>query len=250
MRQVERLWLRPSLNEVFDLEWSPCGAYVVIGALEGKAEVIRIATRDSLFLPGHTSYVQGVTWDPLNKMIGTESSDRSCRLHMIKYKDSSMVKVAPRGHCVLKMHGGYTSGSGTDATADAATTNAEDDNNAGNLSGGKTQGINMFMDSNVPSFFRRLSFTPDGALLIVPTGIHRNPNSVSTKNKANVNAKSYCTHIFHRDQLLNNTCSMPALSLIGLDDPSVAIRVNPRLFKHVTSANNPDAISLFRGDYR
>lgn len=84
VKQVERTWLRPSLSDIFDLQWSPDSAYIAVAAISGKGEVIRIATRDSLLLPGHTSYVQGIAWDPLNKMIATESSDRSCKVHMVR----------------------------------------------------------------------------------------------------------------------------------------------------------------------
>ncbi len=84
MKQVERTWIRPGVNDLFDLEWSPDSTYIAIAAISGKGEVIRIANRDSLLLPGHTSYVQGVAWDPLNKMIATQSSDRSCKIHMVR----------------------------------------------------------------------------------------------------------------------------------------------------------------------
>jgi chromatin assembly factor 1 subunit B len=33
---LERIWLRPSLNEVFDLQWSPDSSYVIIGAIDNK----------------------------------------------------------------------------------------------------------------------------------------------------------------------------------------------------------------------
>ena len=37
----------------------------------------------------------------------------------------------------------------------------------------KKKGNNLFADATVPSFFRRPTFTPDGNLIIAPTGIHR-----------------------------------------------------------------------------
>lgn len=100
-------------------------------------------------------------------------------------------------------------------------------------------------------------------MLIIPTGIHRNPlvaqqqqtsaNSTGKKNSSqnsNPLARSFCTHIYHRDQLLNaSSASMPALSLVGLEDPSVAIRVNPRLYKFI-SGNDRQNRPMFSGDYR
>ncbi len=39
IKQVERMWIRPSLNDIFDLDWSPDSVYIVIGALEGKVSL-------------------------------------------------------------------------------------------------------------------------------------------------------------------------------------------------------------------
>lgn len=114
---LDRIWLRPSLSEdIFDLQWSPDSSHVIIGAIDSKvrtlstnnnshsvfftsslilnswaimcvltlqAEILRITSRDSVLLPGHCSYIQGVTWDPRNEMVATQSSDRSCKIHMV-----------------------------------------------------------------------------------------------------------------------------------------------------------------------
>jgi chromatin assembly factor 1 subunit B len=77
------MWLRPNLDEMYDLNWSPCSQYLVAGAIDSKGEILRITTRDSLLLSGHTSYVQGVSWDPWNTMVVTQSADRSCKFHQV-----------------------------------------------------------------------------------------------------------------------------------------------------------------------
>jgi chromatin assembly factor 1 subunit B len=82
-KMVNRSFLRPHLNEIFDLTWSPDSLYIAAGALDAKGEIIRIATRDNIALTGHNSYVQGVAWDPLNKFVATNSCDRTCKLHMV-----------------------------------------------------------------------------------------------------------------------------------------------------------------------
>ena len=46
--------------------------------------------------------------------------------------------------------------------------------------------------------------------------------------------KSFCTHIFIRSQL-----SIPAISLVGLEEPSTAVRCSPILYKMVTSSPFP-----------
>ena len=105
---LERIWLRPALNEVFDIQWSPDSTHLVVGAIDCKvsglpssssylpvhssyvtvqpffqAEIIRLATRDSLMLPGHISYIQGVAWDPRGEHVVTQSADRSCKVHKV-----------------------------------------------------------------------------------------------------------------------------------------------------------------------
>jgi chromatin assembly factor 1 subunit B len=100
---------------------------------------------------------------------------------------------------------------------------------------------------NFFNFIRRPSFSPDGNLIITPTGIHRPPpsdkQSVSSDNSLN----SFCTHIYTRDQL-----TTPAVSLVGLEDPSVGIRFSPIIYNLVQSNGNNDnpPSCLFKGKYR
>jgi chromatin assembly factor 1 subunit B len=42
-----------------------------------------VSNRDSLVLPGHSSYIQGVAWDPINEYVVTQSADRSCKVHKV-----------------------------------------------------------------------------------------------------------------------------------------------------------------------
>ncbi len=82
-KSLERLRFQPSLTEIYDLRWSPDSSHVVAGALDNKAEIIRLSSRNATPLNGHTNYVQGVAWDPCNKMVVTQSSDRTCRVHAV-----------------------------------------------------------------------------------------------------------------------------------------------------------------------
>ena len=80
---TDRIRLQASMQEVYDLAWSPDSTYILVGSMDGKSEIIRIHTKDSIMLPNHTSYVQGVAWDPQNHMVVTQSADRSCRVHKV-----------------------------------------------------------------------------------------------------------------------------------------------------------------------
>lgn len=53
-----------------------------------QPEIIRVVSKDkqrdnSVTLPSHGNYVQGVAWDPLNKFVATQSADRSVRVHKV-----------------------------------------------------------------------------------------------------------------------------------------------------------------------
>lgn len=80
---ADRIWLRPCLQEIYDLNWSPDSQFVIAGSIDSKAEILRVKDRNALGLRGHTSYVQGVAWDPMNQMVVTQSADRSCRIHLV-----------------------------------------------------------------------------------------------------------------------------------------------------------------------
>ena len=57
VRGLERTWLRPSLDEIRDLQWSPDSTFIIAGSIDNKAEIMRVETRDSLLLHGHKNYV-------------------------------------------------------------------------------------------------------------------------------------------------------------------------------------------------
>ena len=265
MKGVERIWLRPSLDEIFDIRWSPDSSFLIAGALDNKAEILRVSTRDSMIIPGHTNYVQGVAWDPLNSMVITQSADRTCKMHVLKYKPGAMVKLAPRGHVVAKYHAGLEEGSkGSDeplTAADFGMAASGAGENADNNKGGPKKQQNLFADYTVQSYFRRPDFTPDGTLLVAPTGIYRPPadsassssssSSFSSSSSSSSAAASkpapatFCTHVFWREHFQS-----PILSLTGLEDPSVAVRCCPVLYKLVQTTGQDTPDCMVAGKYR
>jgi chromatin assembly factor 1 subunit B len=244
MRSVERIWLRPSLDEIFDIKWSPDSNFLIAGALDNKAEILRVSTRDSVLIPGHTNYVQGVAWDPLNCMVVTQSADRTFKMHQIKFKAGAMVKLAPKGHVVAKMLV-HDKEENKDAPLTAADFGMAEGGGAVATASNKKQ-QNLYADYTVQSYFRRPDFTPDGTLLISPTGVFK-PSSVAGAADASAagGATSFCTHVFWRDHLQS-----PILSLTGLEDPSVAVRCCPVLFKLVRTEGEAVPDCMVAGNYR
>jgi hypothetical protein len=90
-------------------------------------------------------------------------------------------------------------------------------------------------------FFKnsRLSFSPDGSLLVVPTGVHRNLKP--TNGASGTSSRTYATHVFVRD-----FWQTPAITLTGMEEPSVGIRFCPKPFQMLPSTEPP----LFQAAYR
>jgi hypothetical protein len=184
------------------------------------------------------------------------------------YKEGAMVKLAPNGHSSVKMLSPPPQNNNTNNNHNneeqqsqwqsSLTENNNNTNNNNSTSSSSSPpkkprviGSNLFADSNVPSSFRRLSFSPDGLLLIAPTGVFRPPNSTTTTTTSSSSSSSsaatqFCTHLFLREHY-----ETPAVSLSGLEDPSVAVRCCPRLFKPMKdSDSSSSSAGLFQGNYR
>lgn len=63
--------------------------------------------------------------------------------------------------------------------------------------------------------------TVDGSLLVLPTGMYRDP----LNDKPNA-AAPFCTYVYARSNWTH-----PLLCLAGLEEPSVAVRCHPFLFR-------------------
>ncbi|KAI9033246.1 WD40 repeat-like protein [Hyaloraphidium curvatum] len=88
----------------------------------------------------------------------------------------------------------------------------------------------MFHDDTLKSFFRRLSFSPDGALLIAPAGLHKSvrgkghPSDSGTREDVGKpEATRNTVYLFARSGLNKG----PIAHLPGHKKPPVAVRFNP-----------------------
>ncbi|GAA5842947.1 hypothetical protein JCM11251_002942 [Rhodosporidiobolus azoricus] len=74
-------------KEIYDLAWSPDGEKILAGSVDHTATIYDVASGMALAkIADHNNYVQGVAWDPLEKYIATQSSDRS--MHVYSYAPS------------------------------------------------------------------------------------------------------------------------------------------------------------------
>lgn len=88
-------------------------------------------------------------------------------------------------------------------------------------------GFALFHDETLVSFFRRPAFSPDGAILALPTGL-RTPATPNAASKHGI-------YLNWR----NNLHQAPIAFIGGFEKAAVAIKFNPKLFKKPECAAEP-----------
>ena len=195
--------LRGHLEDVYDISWSPNSNMLVSGSVDNTAILWDVHKgRSVAILSDHKGFVQGVSWDPCNQYICTISTDRICRLIDINTKKTVQkayrAKIpTPSDHPV------------------------------------KDKTVRLFYDDTFKSFFRRLTFSLDGMLLIVPSGIIE---PVETAEKI-YNA----TVIFSRYNLKE-----PLILLPTLDECTIAVRCCPIYFELRKDSPTPTVALPYR----
>ncbi|XP_043493173.1 chromatin assembly factor 1 subunit B [Polistes fuscatus] len=180
--------LKGHLEDVYDICWSPDSSSIISGSVDNTAILWDVNKgRSNGILSDSKGFVQGVSWDPCNQYICTISSDRQCRL-----VDISTKKTVQRVHK-----------SNIPTPFDYPLR-------------GKT--VRLFYDDTFKSFFRRLTFSIDGTLIIVPSGIIEPQDTIEKTSNATI--------VFSRHNLKE-----PIMILPSLDEPTIAIRCCPVYFE-------------------
>ncbi|KAJ3143161.1 hypothetical protein HK100_006456 [Physocladia obscura] len=237
--------LRGCSADIYDIIWSPRGTHIMAGCVDNSARIWDVKENRCIHvLTEHMNFVQGVAWDPLDEFIASQSSDRSMNIYQllrnqtdstlgVKYfSKQSKVTVSLKTSKVTGVSSGIAtdifclsdeeknisqaeqSGISThkkakiDSVATASTYSA-------NRQSATT--VKIFFDENLPSFFRRLSFSPDGSLLVTPAGIYRGNTKDVTAN---------VVYLFTRENMKGE----PIARLSGFKKPAIAVRFNPILY--------------------
>ncbi|GBL86407.1 Chromatin assembly factor 1 subunit B [Araneus ventricosus] len=176
--------LRGHLEDIYDISWSADGNFLVSASMDNTSIIWDMQKFQKVhILSDSKGYVQGVSWDPLNSYIASLSSDRALRIYNVNTKKTLYrIQRAP-----------WT------VTTERGTIKAR-----------------LFFDDTLTSYFRRLTFTPDGELLIVPSGILEREEEKFQNT----------TYIFSR-----HAPNKPAIQLPTGDKYTVAVRCNPLLYK-------------------
>lgn len=198
--------LRGHLEDVYDICWGRDENFMVSGSVDNTAIMWDINKGQKLcLLADHKSYVQGVAWDPLGQYVATLSCDRVMRVYNTQTKKKAF--------CVSKL-------------------------SSGPVSEGEAKPFRMFHDDSMRSFFRRLSFSPDGSFLLAPAGcIESGENIVNT------------TYIFSRKGLKRPVAHLPCPSKATL-----AVRCCPVYFELRTKKGEDGSVetlpNVFQLPYR
>ncbi|KAG6767437.1 hypothetical protein POTOM_028642 [Populus tomentosa] len=165
-------------KDVLDLEWSADSVYLISGSVDNSCIIwdVNKGKKDHTkpkcitLLDGHFHYVQGVAWDPLAKYIASLSSDRTCRIYV--NKPQTKTKGAEKMNYVSQH----------------VIAKAEQQMST------KTH---LFHDETLPSFFRRLAWSPDGSFLLVPAGSYKIPAVMLPGASKPVVAVRFCPVTFN-----------------------------------------------------
>lgn len=143
--------LRGHMEDVYDLSFSSDSNFLISGSVDNTAMVWDVQkAKSTAILRDHKGFVQGVAWDPLNKFLATLSTDRHFRIFDVKSK-----KIIQRNS--------------------KSIIPVEDGNPF------YKKNIRLFHDDTLQTFFRRLCFSPDGSLIVVPSGIAEIEDSANIK---------------------------------------------------------------------
>ncbi|KAF2106445.1 chromatin assembly factor 1 protein [Lophiotrema nucula] len=278
-----------SESEIYDLAWSPDGAFFITGSMDNIARIYNAHTGVCVRqIAEHNHYVQGVAWDPLNEFVATQSSDRSVHIYTLKTKDGQFSLA--QHHKVTRMdlparrissnspappdfgtrasfvsNDAFAAGSpapsvpGTPQSLalpmnppptshsrrssfgsspsmrhrsvspapsmplPAVMPNSPSIGSIGTLGAGVVKNAQLYANETFTSFFRRLSFAPDGSLLFTPAGQYKSihPSLIdATRNTEDITNTVY---IYTRAGLNKP----PVAYLPGHKKPSVAVRCSP-----------------------
>ncbi|KAF9161688.1 hypothetical protein DFQ26_004318 [Actinomortierella ambigua] len=274
--------MRGSLSDIYDLAWSPCGRYIISGSIDNTARIWD--TKDSKcihVIADHHHYVQGVAWDPLGEYVATQSSDRSVQIYSLKLDKNGNVVVANLGKSTkldFSKLRGANNAKVEESKAMATTTSNMNGDSGNNEAAEQTtapaksgpKSFRLYHDETLTSFFRRLSFTPDGSMLLAPAGQYRAPVQASTTSNTKTDESTGTTPASTTEMETKNTVYIygrrglnkgPIAHLPGHRKPSIAVRCNPVLFKlrDIKPPNNQSSVqqdgsrrapSMFGLDYR
>lgn len=212
--------LRFHLDDVYALSWSPCSQFLLSGSVDNTAIISNVHKNKKVsHLSDSRGFVQGVAWNKSHGILSTVGSDRSCR----SYNSKSMKLISKTYKCVLNMDQGKKKTAVKRKKEDKKNKTIEieqakiddkpsDDKDASKPSddkdaskpgddSAKDKSVRLFHDDTFKGFFRRLTWSHDGEILVVPSGV------IETDGDSSV---THCTWVFSRVDLAKPALCLPS----------------------------------------
>ena len=243
---------------IYDISWSPTGEYLMVGGTDKTVRIISTEGRVLREIAEHNHRVQGVAWDPMNEFLASQSSDRSVHIHSLTIKhghidthavskNNKMQVRASRTPSRTRRHGSVVSDAESvagDDIGDMPPPRSRRSSFSGSQAGGPaSRGSSpapplpairtwtMYNDENANHYFRRLTFSPDGAMLLTPAGQVEDPAVVpGTKSPVTPDGGAQGTSSVFVYTRANFT-RPPVAQLPGFKKATVAVRFSPVLYE-------------------
>ncbi|GEQ66516.1 hypothetical protein JCM33374_g179 [Metschnikowia sp. JCM 33374] len=244
-------------SEIYDICWSPDSEFIATGSMDNTTKIYSIATGSKIKeMSNHTHYVQGIAWDPLNEFLASQSADRSVNIHSLTVsKSGTSISISANlcskstradlpvtkvsnltgtGNPEIKLQA--TSHEFPEDMSSLAQQNTDQNEKPKNTIAPDTptdaqlvkKVSPLYHSENLQSFFRRLTFSPDGSLLVAPSGVYRHECSKENNPDGTTESVSLNTvYIYTRSGLSHS----PICHIPGLPKPAVAVAFSPQKFE-------------------
>ena len=251
--------LRGHNDDVMDVSWATDGTALLTGSIDNKAIIWEVSDKNRgkilAQLANHKHFIQGVAWDPAQQFVVTQSTDRTCRVYSLKPPASGRkrskhaqwalpaAQTASDFYCshtlskrsfINKKNKDLEAGKETTTTGAVGGEQLPDTNPLApspqqqQQQQQQQQKHPLFHDETINSFFRRLSWSPDGSFLVIPAGVfpsHRYQDSTGTTGTTKSKVVLNTAYIYARGKW-----AAPVMHLPGHDRPIVAVRFCPVAF--------------------
>ncbi|EKX72574.1 hypothetical protein BEWA_050420 [Theileria equi strain WA] len=208
-------------NVVNSISWCPENRVIAVSTEDGHISLVDTQIEGSgkiRYFDGHTNIAQGVALDPKNELLASLGSDQCLRIWKRRNQKSWKSILVLKG------------------ARDKGETTSEDPENTPEI---RRYGRYVFMSEELKTFFRRLDWSPDGRILVAPTGIR------NVSKEGEPTQPAYTLYMFYR-KLIN--FGIPMITHQSPTGPFVVVRFCPIYLSTLDKQKNNFLNKLMQGN--